>query len=144
MVKKKTMMMVSIGMVLLLGPVVASSQSDVIKGGLIPQYGADQEVLWVWGPVISVDSQKNEIKIKYFDYENDQEKEMTVATDEKTGFENIKSLDEIKVNDALSIDYVISPDGKNTARNISVEKPEEPILPTQETIEPEPAKDKKN
>ncbi len=45
--------------------------------------------------------------------------------------ENIKSFDELKLNDTVSIDYIVSPDGKNIAKYISTEKPEaEEIQPT--------------
>ena len=141
--KNITLMILCMGAVLLLGKNVAFSQTDTIRGGMVPEYGADQEVLWLWGPVVSVDSQNNQVMVKYFDYENDQEKEMTLTIDEKTSFENVRSLGDIKINDALSIDYIASVDGKNIARNLSVEKPEEPILPTEAIVETGSVKNKK-
>jgi hypothetical protein len=66
---------------------------------------------------------------------------MTINVDDKTTYESIKSLDEIRPRDTLSIDYVVSADGKTIARNISVEKPEETAIPEQgatlETTPPE-------
>lgn len=79
---------------------------------------------WVWGEVSSMDTQNKAILVKYLDYETDQEKEIIINTDDKTTYENIKSIDEIKQKDTVSIDYIVSPDGKNIAKNISVEKPE--------------------
>ena len=141
--KNITQMILCMGAVLLFGKNVAFSQTDTIRGGVVPEYGEDSEMLWLWGPVVSVDSQNNQVMIKYFDYENDQEKEMTLTIDEKTSFENVRSLGDIKINDALSIDYIASVDGKNIARNLSVEKPEEPILPTEAIVETGPVKNKK-
>lgn len=125
---------------LLLGKGIAFSQSETVRGGVVPEYGPDSEMLWLWGPVVSVDSQNNQVVVRYFDYENDQEKEMTLVSDDKTNFENIRSLGDIKVNDALSIDYMVGVDGRNVARNISVEKPEESMLPTEETADQQPKK----
>jgi len=86
----------------------------------------EPDIQWLWGEALSVDAQKNEIVVKYLDYETEQEKEATVILDDKTTYENIKSLSEIKIKDTLSIDYVVSPEGKNIAKNISIEKPEPP------------------
>ncbi|MBM3246171.1 MAG: hypothetical protein FJZ13_02455 [Candidatus Omnitrophica bacterium] len=80
---------------------------------------------WVWGDIVSVDIQKNEILLKYLDYDTEQEKEMAVSVNDKTRYENAKSLLELKPQDTVSIDYTLSPEGKNIAQNINVEKPEE-------------------
>jgi hypothetical protein len=69
-----------------------------------------------------VDIEKKEILVRYQDYDTDEEKEMTIAVDDKTGFENVKSLAQIQAQDTLSIDYKVTANGKNTAKNISVEK----------------------
>jgi len=82
------------------------------------------ETQWVWGEIVSVDAAKNELVIKYLDYETDQEKEMAIGVDDKTAYENAKSLADVKSKDTLSIDYIVTADGKNVARNISVEKAE--------------------
>lgn len=86
------------------------------------QMGLDTQ--WLWGGVVSVDVQNNELLVKYLDYETDQEKEITISVDDKTTYENIGSLIEIKPQDTVSIDYLVSAEGKNVAKNISVEKPE--------------------
>lgn len=86
---------------------------------------AESETQWLWGEVIGVDNQKNEITVKYLDYETDSEKEIKINVNDKTTYENAKSLNDIKLKDTLSVDYVIAPDGKYAAKNISVEKPEE-------------------
>lgn len=78
---------------------------------------------WAWGEVTVLDAQGKTITLKYLDYETDQEKDLVLAVDEKTNFENIASLDEIKVKDTLSVDYITAPDGSNIAKNINFEKP---------------------
>ena len=82
------------------------------------------DIQWLWGEVVSVDMANQQLAVKYFDYEADTEKDITIGIDNKTTYENIKALEEIKPLDTISIDYVSAPDGKNIAKNISVEKPE--------------------
>jgi len=79
---------------------------------------------WVWGEVVSLDSQAKTITLKYLDYETDQEKELVLIVDNRTAYENVKSFDEIKVKDTLSIDYTVALDGKNIAKNIGLESPD--------------------
>lgn len=85
---------------------------------------SENDTQWAWGEVTSLDAPAKTLTLKYLDYETDQEKDLVLTVDEKTVFENIKSLDEIKVNDTLSIDYTVGADGKNTAKNINFEKPD--------------------
>lgn len=89
----------------------------------IPQANNDALTQWVWGEVVSVDAQNKELTLKYLDYEADQEKEISLTADETTNFENVKSLDEVQPKDNLSVDY-IAKDGKNIAKNISLERAE--------------------
>ena len=95
----------------------------------------EPEIQWLWGEVVSVDTTSKTIILKYLDYETDAEKQGSVGVDENTLYENVKSLDEVKSKDTISVDYIVSSEGKNIAKNISVERAE--ALAT----EPEPAKD---
>jgi hypothetical protein len=96
--------------------VVASDQQAVAQN--------ENDTQWAWGEVTNVDSQAKTFTLKYLDYETDQEKELVLNVDEKTAFENIKGLDEIKIKDTLSIDYLVGADNKNIAKNVSFEKPD--------------------
>jgi hypothetical protein len=93
---------------------------------------AELEVQWIWGEVVSVDSQRGQLTVKYLDYESEMENTIVVLTDEKTAYENINSLSQIKPLDNVSIDYVASQAG-NIAKNISIEKAEG----SEEEIKPE-------
>lgn len=86
---------------------------------------ADSEMQWLWGEVSSVDPEKNEVAIKYLDYETDTEKEIKISADENTAYENVKSIKDIKADDIVSVDYIFSPDGRYIAKNISIEKTED-------------------
>lgn len=84
----------------------------------------EADTQWAWGEVTNLDNLAKTLTLKYFDYETDQEKELVLAVDEKTAYENIKSFDEIKVKDTLSVDYAAGPENKNVAKNISLERPD--------------------
>jgi len=101
------------------------SQESTEQTGSIPQTQNEPDTQWVWGEVVTLDAQGKTLLLKYLDYETDQEKEINIATDDKTTFENIKSIDQIRLKDILSIDYIVSASGENIAKNISVEKPED-------------------
>ena len=98
----------------------------------------EPEMLWVWGDVVSMDTAAKKMSVKYLDYETDTEKEINIIVDDKTTYENVKSIDEIKPQETLSVDYIINPDGNNIARNISVEKPEGAETLPQDTPKEEP------
>jgi hypothetical protein len=85
---------------------------------------SEPEIQWLWGEVASVDITNKTLLVKYLDYETDSEKEMTINIDDKTTYENVKAIEEIKPLDTVSIDYIVDAEGKNIAKNISVEKPE--------------------
>jgi len=95
----------------------SSAQADLSAG--------EPDILWLWGEVSAVDTDKGVITVKYLDYETDTEKEAAIYADEKTAYENASSIADIKPKDIVSVDYVSGAQGSNIARNISVEKPEE-------------------
>ena len=91
---------------------------------------SEPDIQWMWGEVVSIDAASKTITVKSMDYESGSEKQASVVVDDKTAYENVKSLDEIKPQDTISVDYIVSSEGKNIAQNISVERadaiPEEP------------------
>lgn len=100
----------------------------------------EPEMQWLWGEVVSVDAAGGQVIVKYLDYDTDTEKQMEIATDAKTTFENVKSLGEVKPQDTVSIDYTVTAEGKNIAGLISVEKIEienvnpQELEPAQEAV----------
>jgi len=102
--------------------VSAFAAEDVM---LEEESASEANLLWIWGEVASVDLSKNQIAVRYLDYETDMEKEMLVAVDAKTIYENAVSLEEIKPLDSVSIDYILGADGQNLAKAVSVEKPQD-------------------
>lgn len=116
------------------GLTFSQEQNQPGQAGVTPEMQSEPEMQWAWGEVVSVDTQRNELTVKYLDYETDQEKQMVLNVDEKTTYENIKSLNEIKTLDTAGIDYIITPEGRNIARNVSIENPEN-IKPEGKSIE---------
>jgi len=94
----------------------------------------EPEIQWLWGEVLSVDATNKTILLKTLDYETDSEKEISMNIDDKTTYENVNALDQIKPQDTVSIDYIVTTEGKNIAKNISVEKPEGTQRAQEETI----------
>ena len=101
-------------------PAVSAMPADLAP---VPMQN-ENNTQWVWGEVTNLDNQAKTLTLKYLDYETDQEKELVLIIDEKTTYENIKSFDEIKVKDTLSVDYATGSEDKNIVKNISLEKPD--------------------
>ena len=99
---------------------------------------APENISWVWGEIKSVDSASMAFNIIYMDYQTDEEKELSLNTDQETKFEGVGDFGGLKPGDTASIDYIMK-DGKNIARNISIEKieemPEAPVK-TEDVIKP--------
>jgi hypothetical protein len=111
------------GMLLITGSIVAQ-QSELEDQSVA---AVEPEVQWLWGEVVSIDAENNALLVKYLDYETDTEKQVAVGVDDKTVYEDIASLAEIRPQDNVSIDYITGAEGKLIAKNISIEKPEAAI-----------------
>lgn len=117
--KEFILLIISLVSVMFLGSGLNYAQEEYVM-----QTPAEPEIQWIWGEVVSVDPTTSQIVVKYFDYETDSDKEMSINVDNKTTYENVKTIDEIKPGDTVSIDYIVNTEGKNIGKNISVEKPE--------------------
>lgn len=103
----------------------------------------EENISWVWGEVKSVDPALSTATVIYMDYQTDEEKDLVLEVNAQTKFEGVEDLGALKVGDTAGIDYTII-DGKNIAKNISVEKieampeaVEEPITePAAEAVTP--------
>ena len=126
--RTKAMVFGLLGIISLILVSLAFSQQDsAVTAAATP---AVEEVSWVWGEVKSVDPAGASVAVTYMDYQTDEEKDLALNIDSETKYENVAGLSDIKAGDTASIDYVIK-DGKNIARNISIEKTEEmPEAPT--------------
>lgn len=107
------------------GIVSAQTAKDAKEAQSQPSPSSEADLQWLWGEIVAVNSPGKEMKVKYIDYETDTEKEVSISVDDKTTFENVDSLEAIKPQDGVSIDYVIGDTGKFIARNVSLEKAED-------------------
>lgn len=123
---RKIVLVLGIIFSLVLVSLVLAEDMTAPEAPVAAQTTVEPEMQWLWGEAVSVDIEKNEVVVRYQDYDTDQEKEMVVGIDDKSTLENIKSLAEIRPKDTLSIDYKTISEGKNIAKNISVEKAEAP------------------
>jgi hypothetical protein len=150
MLSRKIVFVLACVAVVMTGALVSFAAEEVTIGAQGPESGQEESAVttvapqetvpaqsesdtqWAWGEVVSLDETAKTITLKYLDYETDQEKDIILVLDDKTVFENIKGFEDIKVKDALSVDYTVAPDGKNIARNIGLENPESSaVLPAQ-------------
>lgn len=123
-------LVIAVFLILLNTGFIIAQENETAGQAAVP---AASEVQWLWGEVVSVDIPNKLFVVKYLDYDTDTERQMSINVDEQTVFENIKSLEEINLQDTVSVDYVVSADGKNIAKNISLEKIEdEGALPAEE------------
>jgi len=85
---------------------------------------------WVWGEVVSVDTENKQIVLKHLDYDTYEEVQITIKVGDKTLFENVAALGDIKAGNHLTADFKIVA-GSNIADLIVVEKEvqEESVVP---------------
>ena len=103
---------------------------------------AEEEIIpeWLYGEVVSVDAAGKNILVRYLDYNTDIEKQDVVFVDDKTLLEGVRSLQDVKPQDTLSIDYVVDAAGKFRAVAVSLETFEDDVEPELEELMPEPEK----
>lgn len=101
---------------------VVFAQEEVSSRQEGEQTTNDTDVLWVWAKIISVDSINKTLSVKYSDFETGIEKEMIVSVDKDTFYENIKSIEELKPQDNVTIDYFVDQTKKNIAKYIGFKK----------------------
>lgn len=97
-----------------------------IDDNIISETGSlDENISWVWGEVKNVDYISSKFNILYMDYQTDDEKELVLTVNQDTKLEGINDFNSLKAGDTVGIDYFSDADN-NIAKNVSVEKLEEP------------------
>ena len=92
----------------------------ICSGISLAQEEAEEELDYSWGIVSTISS--NQIVITEYDYDSDEEVNVTYTLDPKVDLKNVESLEDIKEGDSVEIDYAIK-DGQKVAKIIAVEKP---------------------
>ncbi len=120
---KTGVLIILMGLFGFLGINVLFAQTE-IKPEQVAVASPEMDVQWLWGEVVNIDYPNKVFTVKYFDYETETEKNVSVLVNNGTVYESVTSLDEIKPKDTVSVDYVVV-EGNNIAKNVGVEKPEE-------------------
>lgn len=114
---------------LFLGTGLSFSEEPESATETLPSQSAEPEMQWQYVQVVSVDPASKSFVGKYIDFETEQEKEITIVVDDKTTYENLASIAELKPLDAAGVDFVVTAEGNNLAKNISLEKPDVEAMP---------------
>ena len=85
-------------------------------------FAQEEDAEYSWGTAKSVSS--DQIVVMEYDYDKDEDVEVSYVVDPKVELKGVDSLDDIKVGDDIEVNYVTK-DGKKVARVIAVEKPTE-------------------
>lgn len=101
----------------------------------VPEAAPAMEGQEAYGEVVSVDANAGTVAITEYDYEKDQDINKTYTVDKAATYENVKSLNEIKVGDWVALTLKPEKEGVNIATSVYVERydiGEEavPVVPT--------------
>lgn len=97
----------------------AGTKEEMVSAGAAERKPSE----WVWGEVVSVDEAHKQIVIRHLDYETYEEIQMTLVCDDKSLFENVSGLAQIRPGDGVTVDYNVR-DGVNIAGLVVVEQKE--------------------
>ena len=103
-----------------LSAVVICIVSIIIVFSSAQTFAQEEDIAYSWGMVKSISS--SQIVVTEYDYDNDEDVEVTYSVDPKVELIGVKSLKDIALGDSLDIEYVIQ-SGKKIAKVITVEKP---------------------
>lgn len=89
-----------------------SEQEDIVEVG----------AGWAWGDVLFIDKEAGQFVVNYLDYNKLIKVDIVLCVDGKTVFENAQGLGQIKIDDNVSVDYIVTDSGKNIARLVTVDR----------------------
>ncbi len=115
-------MALSISLIFLSSIIACAQEGNIILGPEDPREQDEPEVQWLWGEVLNVDPTYKQIRVRFLDFLNDTERELLLTVDDDTTYENISALEDIKLRDNLSIDYIATSDGLYMAKYIGLEQ----------------------
>ena len=83
----------------------------------------EDQFFYSYGEVLSV--MQDQIMIKEFDYAAGEEKDVVYYITTDTIFDSVESADQIRPSDLVDVEFTISQDGKNIAKEILVDRIED-------------------
>ena len=79
------------------------------------------ETQQIWAEVVSIDIPQNQVLVKYRDFDTQRENELLLSVDSQTKFETVFSLEYLRIDDAVVIDYIVTAQGNKLAKKIRLE-----------------------
>ena len=83
----------------------------------------EDQFLYSYGEVLSV--AQDQIMVREFDYATGEEKDVVYYITADTILDSVESVDQIKPSDLVDVEFMVSEDGKNIAREILVDRIED-------------------
>ena len=83
----------------------------------------EKQVFYSYGEVLSVI--KGQIIVREFDYETGEETDIVYYITADTILDSVESADQIKPSDLVDVEFTVSEDGKNIAKEILVDRIED-------------------
>jgi|GEM_PF-1546705 len=83
----------------------------------------EDQFLYSYGEVLSV--AQDQIMVREFDYATGEEKDVVYYITADTILDSVESVDQIKPSDLVDVEFMVSEDGKNIAREILADRIED-------------------
>ena len=83
----------------------------------------EDQFFYSYGEVLSV--AQDQIMVREFDYATGEEKDVVYYISADTILDSVESVDQIKPSDLVDVEFMVSEDGKNIAREILADRIED-------------------
>jgi len=90
-----------------------------------PAYSQEEDVDYGYGTVVEIREDSNEIVVNEYDYENNEEIEVTYCVHDDAKIDNMDSWKDIPNGTYIDVEYVAGADGKKIIKYVNVYEPEE-------------------
>jgi hypothetical protein len=84
---------------------------------------ASEDSFYSYGEVLSVT--QDQIMVREFDYATGEEKDAVYYISAGTTFDVVESADQIRPGDLIDVEFIVSPDGRNIAKEVFVDSIED-------------------
>ncbi len=92
----------------------------------------EDQFLYSYGEVLSV--AQDQIMVREFDYATGEEKDVVYYITADTILDSVESVDQIKPSDLVDVEFMVSEDGKNIAREILADRIEDYVEIDEEIV----------
>jgi hypothetical protein len=82
-----------------------------------------EDFFYSYGEVLSVT--QDQVMVREFDYATGEEKDVVYYISDSTTFDIVESAGQIRPGDLIDVEFIVSPDGRNIAKEIFVDSIED-------------------